>query len=374
MDVTEEDWLSVFTVLQAKGQKVKLQTIRPKLYNKFMMLYQMVYQELPINSECAALFAKAFAFENCQRADLSLDKSKYRVAWAIVAEDSITQLGAQKQGLSNKMSRVMTHMTEGTTMCKSILVAQSSKVSVNTSNSHDVELAHIMRSDVQAKALGISETLDDVPEAAIGDIEDKHHAKSPVNKDCGDTLENMLAEAKRKRQGSAKPPSKRMKKTLFNKTPPRARSGSEIPCLDIEIGRHAKDASKDPALSWVIDLIVDADEGPSLDTIADASLNTHRVSINGTMFAPDTVADASLNSEVSTNCVNVDGSVDGNVPDPQQAHQASPMVDHPNTTSQDHGACLLCPNASLYIFLFQGHNMNAIPSCFCKYFVVFPRN
>ncbi|MCO5555101.1 hypothetical protein L7F22_008642 [Adiantum nelumboides] len=90
MDVTEKDWLSVFTVLQTKGQKVKLQTLRSELYDKFMMLYQMVYQELFVNGECTAWSAKAFAFENCQREDLSLDKSKYRVAWAVVAEDSVT--------------------------------------------------------------------------------------------------------------------------------------------------------------------------------------------------------------------------------------------------------------------------------------------
>ncbi|KAI5059063.1 hypothetical protein GOP47_0025382 [Adiantum capillus-veneris] len=101
--------------------------------------------------ECAAWFAKAFAFENCQRADLSLDKSKYRVAWAVVAENSVTRMGAHKQGLSNKMSKVMTHMTDGATVRKSVLVAQSLKASVDTSNSWDVELAQIMRSDVQAK-------------------------------------------------------------------------------------------------------------------------------------------------------------------------------------------------------------------------------
>ncbi|MCO5560411.1 hypothetical protein L7F22_014026 [Adiantum nelumboides] len=158
----------------------------------------------------------------------------------------------------------------------------------------------------------------------------------------------MLAKAKRKRQGSAKPPSKRMKKTLFSKTPPDVRSGDEIPCPDIEIGRHAKDASKDPALPLVFYLtMVDADEGPAPDTVVDASLNTealiHRVSIDGTMPDPDTVADASLNSEVLPHCMSIDGSV----PTPQQVHQASPVANHPNTTSQDHGAGLLSPNASL---------------------------
>ncbi|MCO5553335.1 hypothetical protein L7F22_006856 [Adiantum nelumboides] len=85
------------------------------------------------------------------QANLSLDKSKYRVAWAVVAENSVTQLGAHKQGLSNKISRVMPHMTEEKTLCKSVLIAQSSNASVDTSNSWDVELAQIMRSDVQAK-------------------------------------------------------------------------------------------------------------------------------------------------------------------------------------------------------------------------------
>ncbi|MCO5611950.1 hypothetical protein L7F22_066210 [Adiantum nelumboides] len=72
------------------------------------MRSKMDYQELPVNGECAAWFAKAFAFENCHRANLSLDKSKYRVAWAIVVEDSTTQLGVHKQGLPNMRSKVMT--------------------------------------------------------------------------------------------------------------------------------------------------------------------------------------------------------------------------------------------------------------------------
>ncbi|MCO5597024.1 hypothetical protein L7F22_051097 [Adiantum nelumboides] len=182
MDVTEKDRLSVLTVLQTKGQKVKLQTIRSELDDKFMMLYQMVYKELLVNGECAAWFAKAFAFENCQRADLSLDKSKYRVAWAVVVEDSVTQLEAH------------------------------------------------------------------------------------------------------------------------NKTSLDVRSGSEIPCRNVEIGRHAKDTGEDPALPRVIDLTMVGVEGLTLDTAVDASLNTevpvHRVSIDGTVPTLDKVADASLNNEV----------------------------------------------------------------------------
>ncbi|MCO5564605.1 hypothetical protein L7F22_018270 [Adiantum nelumboides] len=163
---------------------------------------------------------------------------------------------------------------------------------------------------------GIFETPDAVLEARAGDIEDKH-AESPINKDCGDTLENMLVEAKRKRQGSAKPPSKRMKKTLFSKTPPDVRSGGEIPCLDVEIERHAKDAGKVPALLGVIDLAMVGAEGPILDTIVDASLNSevpiHCVSIDGTVLALDTVVDASLNNEDLAHHVSVDGSLDGSV-------------------------------------------------------------
>ncbi|MCO5610999.1 hypothetical protein L7F22_065247, partial [Adiantum nelumboides] len=83
----------------------------------------------------------------------------------------------------------------------------------------------------------------------------------------------MLAEAKRKRQESAKPPSKRMKKTLFSKTPSDVRSGGEIPCPDVEIKRHAKDVGKDPTLPRVIDLKMVGVEGLALDTVADASLN-----------------------------------------------------------------------------------------------------
>ena len=90
MDVTKKDWLSVFTMPQAKGQKVKLRSIRSEFYDKFMRLYQMVYQELPVNGECAVWFAKAFVFENCQREDLSLVKSKHRIAWAVVAKTSVS--------------------------------------------------------------------------------------------------------------------------------------------------------------------------------------------------------------------------------------------------------------------------------------------
>lgn len=207
MDVTEKDWLSVFTVLRTKGQKVKLRTIRSELYDGFMMLYQMVYQELPINGECAAWFAKAFAFENCQRADLSLDKSKFRVAWAVVAEKSVTRLGAHKQGLSNKMSRVMTHMTEGKTVCKSVLVAQTSKASMYTSNSRDVELAQIMRSDVQAKVRQL--------ESEIGQIsKEMQQAQVEVEvQSKADTFLKQLREAREElatREASGNVPLERM--------------------------------------------------------------------------------------------------------------------------------------------------------------------
>ena len=63
---------------------------------------------------------------------MSLDKSKHRIAWAVVAETSVSRLGTHKQGLSNKMSRVMTHVTEGKIVRKSVLVGESSKVSVDS--------------------------------------------------------------------------------------------------------------------------------------------------------------------------------------------------------------------------------------------------
>ncbi|KAI5066442.1 hypothetical protein GOP47_0019066 [Adiantum capillus-veneris] len=88
-------------------------------------------------------------------------------------------------------------------------------------------------------------------------------------------------------------------------------------------------------------------EGPAPDTVVGASLNSevlvYRLSIDGTVPPPDTSVDASLNSEVPTHRVSVDGSV----PSPQQVDQESPLDDHPNTTSRDHGTDLLSPNASL---------------------------
>ncbi|MCO5558955.1 hypothetical protein L7F22_012546, partial [Adiantum nelumboides] len=123
-----------------------------------------------------------------------------------------------------------------------------------------------------------------------------------------------------------------MKKTLFSKTSPDVRSGGEIPCPDVKIEWHAKDASKDLALPRVIDLMMVGAKGHALDTVIDASLNSevhvHRLSINGTVPALDIVVDASLNNEVPAHRVNVDGSVDGSVPAPQQVHQASPVDDH----------------------------------------------
>ena len=84
----------------------------------------------------------------------------------------------------------------------------------------------------------------------------------------------MLASAKRKRQGPAKPTGKRMKKTLFIKTPPDVRSAGEIPSPDVATERHAKNAgNKDPALPVVVDVMMDDVEGPAPDIVADASIN-----------------------------------------------------------------------------------------------------
>ena len=84
----------------------------------------------------------------------------------------------------------------------------------------------------------------------------------------------MLASAKRKRQGPAKPTGKRMKKTLFNKTLPNVRSAGEIPSPDVATKRHAKNAGKDPALPVVVDVTMDDAEGPAPDIVADASINS----------------------------------------------------------------------------------------------------
>ena len=84
----------------------------------------------------------------------------------------------------------------------------------------------------------------------------------------------MLASTKRKRQGPAKPTSKRIKKTLFSKTPPDVRSAGEIPSPDVATERHAKNADKDPALPVVVDVTMDDAEGPAPDIVVDASINS----------------------------------------------------------------------------------------------------
>ena len=83
-----------------------------------------------------------------------------------------------------------------------------------------------------------------------------------------------MASAKRKRQGPAKPTGKRMKKTLFSKTPPDVRSAGEIPSPDVATERHAKNAGKEPALLVVVDVTMDDVEGLALDIVADASINS----------------------------------------------------------------------------------------------------
>lgn len=191
MDVSEKDWLSVFTVLRKTGQKVKLRTIRPEFYNKFMMLYQMVYQEAPVNGECAAWFAKAFAFENCQRAELALDRSIYQVAWAVVAETSISRVGAHKQGISNKVARVSTHITEGETLSMPKFEGASSKAIADTVKGRHVELAQAMLFDVQTRIRDV--------EIEIGDISKKMQ-QAQVDKKVYSTADTFLQQLRDARQ------------------------------------------------------------------------------------------------------------------------------------------------------------------------------
>ena len=86
--ISNADWLSMYKITRVRG-KVKIKQIRSELYDKCMMLHQKVFQDVAVNSELSVAFARAFAFENCKTALQSSSSSKYKVAWAIAAEDSI---------------------------------------------------------------------------------------------------------------------------------------------------------------------------------------------------------------------------------------------------------------------------------------------
>ena len=75
-------------VLRVKG-KVKLNHVRPELYEDFMRIHQKVHQEILVNNELSVAFARAFAYEYCKTMKEATNLEMYRIAWALASEASI---------------------------------------------------------------------------------------------------------------------------------------------------------------------------------------------------------------------------------------------------------------------------------------------
>lgn len=117
-NIYEEQWLIVFMCPVPKyDQRVKSMSIRPHLY-EFFLLHYKVYQETPTNNGVGLWFAKGFALEHCVAVANANHISPYAVAWATYVE-FVMQTVAYQANITPKMncwSKVMDHWCKLTSL------------------------------------------------------------------------------------------------------------------------------------------------------------------------------------------------------------------------------------------------------------------
>lgn len=99
-DMSDDDWMSVFTRRPEKGSKIFLSMLRPEFQDDCRLLFHQVYQGPPTNNELTHKFATLFAFEKCERA--MTDPAQHQVAWAVFAETVVNHCANKPGGVEKK--------------------------------------------------------------------------------------------------------------------------------------------------------------------------------------------------------------------------------------------------------------------------------
>lgn len=109
-DLSDKDWLSVFTKSKEKGSKIFLHMVRPEFMEECKLLFHKVYQGVPANNEITHKFATLFAFERCPAA--KIDPRGHKVAWALFGEQVVEHCRKLQGGIEKKVKN-WAEMNEG---------------------------------------------------------------------------------------------------------------------------------------------------------------------------------------------------------------------------------------------------------------------
>ncbi|MCO5608268.1 hypothetical protein L7F22_062474 [Adiantum nelumboides] len=101
-DVTDEDWLAVFTKKREKGAKIFLNMLRPEYEEECRLLFHKVYQAIPTNKEITHKFSTLFVYERCPVAMQSTTGQR-KVAWAIFGEQVLDHCKKLPGGMEKKL-------------------------------------------------------------------------------------------------------------------------------------------------------------------------------------------------------------------------------------------------------------------------------
>ena len=101
-DVTDEDWLAVFTKKREKGVRIFLSMVRPEYVEECKLLFHKVYQAIPTNKEITYKFSVLFVYERCPAAVQS-PTDEHKVAWAGFGEQVLDHCKKLPGGMDKKV-------------------------------------------------------------------------------------------------------------------------------------------------------------------------------------------------------------------------------------------------------------------------------
>ncbi|MCO5559731.1 hypothetical protein L7F22_013332 [Adiantum nelumboides] len=101
-DVTDEDWLAVFTKEREKGVRIFLNMVQLEYEEECRLLFHKVYQAIPTNKEITHKFSTLFVYERCP-AVLQSTTGQRKVAWAVFGEQVLDHCKKLPSGMEKKL-------------------------------------------------------------------------------------------------------------------------------------------------------------------------------------------------------------------------------------------------------------------------------
>lgn len=111
-DVTDEDWLAVFTKKREKGVRIFLHMVRPEYAEECRLLFHKVYQAMPTNKEITHKFSTLFVYERCPAA-MQSPTGQRKVAWAVFGEQVLDHCKKLPGGIDKKLKNWIDYNENG---------------------------------------------------------------------------------------------------------------------------------------------------------------------------------------------------------------------------------------------------------------------